>query len=325
MIRYSFIVPVKAINYFIYEAVPKILEITRGDYEILIYPDEATNDTWPKTRQIATGHCGPAEKRTRAIQDAVGEIIIFIDDDAYPETNFLDILDQDFQDESITAVGGPAITPRHDSFLQKVSGAVFLSSLSGGSPERYVSVGGKRLVDDWPSVNLSIRKEAFVKLGGFDCEFWPGEDTKLCLDIVKRLNGKILYDPALIVYHHRREGLLRHIKQVAGYGLHRGYFAKKYPETSFRWKYFIPSFFLLFVSLGTAAVLFDRSLLLWYEVLWALYGLALVKSATDIYRYERNLAIVFHALYYIFFTHLSYGFSFLRGFLLTYNLKSKLR
>ncbi len=325
MIKYSFIIPVKAINDYIYEAVPNILKIAREDYEIIIYPDEVTTDTWEKTRQIGTGHCGPAEKRTRAIQDALGEIIVFVDDDAYPEPNFLDILDQDFQDTSITAVGGPAITPRHDSFLQKVSGAVFLSSLSGGSPERYVPIGKKRLVDDWPSVNLSMRKSAFAELGGFACEFWPGEDTKLCLDIVKKLNGKILYDPALLVYHHRREGLWRHIKQVAGYGLHRGFFAKKYPETSLRWKYFVPSFFLLFVSLGTVVILLDPSLLPWYGVLWALYGLALLKSAFDIYRYERNLAIVFHALYYIFFTHLSYGFSFLRGFLWTQHLKSKLR
>jgi len=237
----------------------------------------------------------------------------------------LDCLDEDFQDQSITAVGGPAITPRHDSFLQKVSGAVFLGALSGGSPERYVPIGKKHLVDDWPSVNLSMRKAAFAEIGGFDCEFWPGEDTKLCLDIVKKIKGKILYDPALIVYHHRREGLWRHMKQVAGYGLHRGFFAKRYPETSLRFKYFVPSLFLLFLTVGTVVVLARPELLPWYLTVWALYGLALVKSAVDIYRYERSLAIMGHALYYIVFTHIAYGFAFLRGFLWTRHLRSKLR
>ncbi|MDO8566241.1 MAG: glycosyltransferase [Candidatus Moranbacteria bacterium] len=325
MIRYSFIIPVKAINDYIHEAVPKILQIERDDYEIIIYPDRANDESWRKTRQIATGHCGPAEKRTRAIHDALGEILIFVDDDAYPEKDFLDHLEEDFRDLGITAVGGPAITPKHDSFWQKVSGAVFLSFLSGGSPERYVSVGKKRLVDDWPSVNLSIRKDAFIALNGFDCEFWPGEDTKLCLDIIKKIKGKILYDPALIVYHHRREGLWRHMKQVAGYGLHRGFFAKRYPATSLRWKYFLPTFFFLFVSFGTVAVLLDRDFLIWYLALWSLYFVGLLKSAVDIYRYEQNIAIISHALYYIFFTHLAYGFSFLRGFLWTWKLKSKLR
>lgn len=325
MIKYSFIVPVKTINDYIHEAVPNTLKIARDDYEIIIYPDEVTKETWPKTRQIGTGHCGPAEKRTRAIHDAQGEIIIFIDDDAYPEGDFLDRLDEDFQDQTITAVGGPAITPRHDSFLQKVSGAVFLGALSGGSPERYVPIGKKHLVDDWPSVNLSMRKVAFAEIGGFDCEFWPGEDTKLCLDIVKKLKGKILYDPALIVYHHRREGLWRHMKQVAGYGLHRGFFAKRYPETSLRFKYFVPSLFLLFLTVGTVAVVAKPVLLPWYLVLWGVYIVALIKSAVDIYHYEQSMAIVGHALYYIFCTHLAYGFSFLRGFLWTRNLKSKLR
>ncbi|MBI2439726.1 MAG: glycosyltransferase [Candidatus Moranbacteria bacterium] len=325
MIRYSFIIPVKEINDYIREAVPKTLEISRDDYEIIIYPDKATSETWQKTRQIATGHCGPAEKRTLAIRDAVGEILIFVDDDAYPEKNFLDILDHDFSDPSIIAVGGPAITPSHDSFWQKVSGAVFLSSLSGGSPERYVPVGKKRLVDDWPSVNLSIRKQAFADVDGFDCGFWPGEDTKLCLNIIKKLKGKILYDPSLHVYHHRREGFFRHMKQVHGYGLHRGFFAKKFPETSLRIKYFIPSFFFLFVTVGTGSIFLFPHFLFWYEIGWFLYGGALFLSFLDMYRFEKNTFILFNALYYIFFTHLVYGFYFLIGFLLVRNLKSKLR
>lgn len=325
MIKYSFIIPVKAINDYIREAVPNILKIQRDDYEIIIYPDEVTEAVWPKTKQIGTGHCGPAEKRTRAIQDAQGEILVFVDDDSYPEPDFLDKLDQDFSDTTITAVGGPAITPLHDSFWQKVSGAVFLSSLSGGSPERYVAIGEKRLVDDWPSVNLSMRKDAFTRLGGFDCNFWPGEDTKLCLDLVKKLQGKILYDPSLTVYHHRREGLLRHMKQVGGYGLHRGFFAKRFPETSFRLKYFVPSLFLLFVTVGTVVVFLEPRLLPWYLLGWILYSLAILKAVFDMYRYESNLLILLNALYYIFFTHLVYGFNFLRGFVWTKELKSKLR
>lgn len=325
MIRYSFIIPVKAINDYIREAVPNILKIDRDDYEIIIYPDEKNDETWPRTKQISTGHCGPAEKRSLAIRDAIGEILVFVDDDSYPEANFLDLLEKDFENQEIAAVGGPAITPAHDSFWQKVSGAVFLSSLSGGSPERYIPVGEKRFVDDWPSVNLSIRKEIFEKTGGFDCNFWPGEDTKLCLDIVKKLNAKILYNPLLIVYHHRREGLSRHMKQVSGYGLHRGFFAKKYPETSFRLKYFIPSFFLLFVTVGSILTLLYPILVPYYVLGWFFYFLALLKAAFDIHKFEKNSFIVLNSLYYIFFTHIIYGFSFLKGYIFVRNLKSKLR
>ena len=326
MIKFSFIIPVKAINDYIREAIPKILEIKRDDYEIIIYPDQIDPGFLAlKTRQIATGHVGPAIKRSLAIKDAQGEILIFIDDDAYPTSNFLDILDSDFQTENIQAVGGPALTPKNDNFWQKVSGAVFLSSLSGGSPERYVSQGVKRKIEDWPSVNFSIRKNIFSELNGFDSEFWPGEDTKLCLDLIKKYPAGIIYDPELIVYHHRRAGLVKHLKQVSGYGLHRGFFAKKYPETSLKFKYFIPSLFLLFVIVGALAGIYSKIVLDLYLLGLFIYILAIITAMFDIRRYEKNTLIILNAVYYIFLTHLVYGYNFLKGFIFTKNLKSKLR
>jgi len=326
MIKYSFIVPVKAINDYIRESIPKILEIKREDYEIIIYPDEIDqNFSALYTKQIATTHVGPAVKRSRAISEASGDILVFIDDDAYPTPNFLDILDSDFKDEKIKAVGGPALTPANDSFWQKVSGAVFLSPLSGGCPERYIPLGRKRMVTDWPSVNFSIRKETFAELKGFDSEFWPGEDTKLCLDLIKKYPASILYDPELIAYHHRRAGLKKHLKQISGYGLHRGFFAKKYPETSFKLKYFIPSAFLIFVVLGAALSFYNRVILDLYLIGWLLYLLALIKALLDISKHEKNILVALNAIYYIFLTHLFYGANFLKGFIFTKNLKSKLR
>lgn len=325
MIKFSFIIPVKEINAYIQEAVAKILIIPRDDYEIIIYPDAISADAWPKTRQIATGHCGPAAKRTRAISDALGAILIFIDDDAYPTANFLAILETDFREEKVLAVGGPALTPPDDSFWAKVSGAVFLSSLSGGYPGRYVPVGQKRLVQDWPSVNFSIRKSIFVELEGFKSEYWPGEDTKLCLDLITKYPASIIYDPALIVFHHRRAGLFRHLKQIAGYGLHRGFFAKKYPATSCCFKYFLPSLFLLFVIIGGLAGILNKVILELYWLGWIIYLFALLKAMVDIRRHEPNWLVALNAVYYIFFTHLVYGYNFLKGLIFVKNLKSKLR
>ena len=326
MIKFSFIIPVKAINDYVREAVPKILAIKRDDYEIIIYPDKIDFDfSALKTRQIATGHVGPATKRSLAIKDAAGGILVFIDDDAYPSINFLEILDLDFEDEEIKAVGGPAITPADDNFWQKVSGAVFLSSLAGGNPERYAPIGAKRSVQDWPSVNFSIRKTVFTELEGFASEFWPGEDTKLCWDLIKKYPSGLIYNPALIVYHHRRAGLGKHLRQVAGYGLHRGFFAKKYPATSCKLKYFIPSLFLLFVLIGAVASFFSRIALNIYLLGWIIYLLALVRAMVDISRYEKNFLIALNAVYYIFLTHLAYGYNFLKGFIFIKNLKSKLR
>lgn len=326
--RYSFIIPVKEINPYVRESVPKILEIPRDDYEIIIYPDKGleTKDKWEKTRQIP-GPQGPAAKRSQAMNDAKGDILVFIDDDAYPQSDLLEVLDDDFSDPTVAAVGGPAITPRNDSFLQRVSGAVFLSRFSGGFPERYASIGGKRFVSDWPSVNLSVRKEVFRHIGGFDCDYWPGEDTKLCLDIISKFKerSKILYDPAAVVFHHRRAGFIRHLVQIWGYGLHRGFFAKRFPETSFAFRYFVPSAFLVFVLAGPFLELMPSGFRLLYALGWMAYLLALAKSLVDITRRGEGLKVAAYAVVYVFFTHLAYGAAFIKGFLFTRELKSKFR
>jgi len=324
MTKYSFVIPVKEINGHIRSFMPKISEIGRDDFEIIIYPDIATEENWNKTRQIATGNCGPAEKRNLARRDALGEILIFVDDDAYPEKSFLDFLDKDFKDENIVAVGGPAITPSENSFWQKVSGATFLSRFSHSHPERYVPIGEKRFVNDWPTVNLSVRKKDFISVGGFDCDYWPGEDTKFCLDLLRNTDGKILYDPNLVVWHSRREGLLKHLKQLGGYGLHRGFFARKYPKTSFKMIYFIPSVFFLFVALGWITIFIHPLLANLYFLAWFVYGLALVKSFSDMIKYE-SVLVSLTALLYVFLTHLAYGARFIQGFIFTKELKSKLR
>lgn len=327
-VKYSFIIPVKEINDYIRESVPKILEISRDDYEIIIYPDRGckTEESWPKTRQIESDR-RPSVKRSMAMKDARGDFLIFIDDDAYPRPNILEHLDEDFKNEKIAAVGGPAITPDSDTFLQKVSGAVYLSHFSGGFPERYAPIGKRKFVSDWPTVNLSIRKKIFEEVGGFNTNFWPGEDTKLCLDIIDKLdkNNMILYDPAVIVYHHRREGLARHLKQIGGYGLHRGYFAKKFPKTSFKFPYFIPSFFFLFIIFGAIFACFFPVFLKLYIIGWVAYGLAMIKVLFDIKKYQKEFLVALYSLVYIFFTHIVYGVRFIQGFVFTKKLQSKLR
>lgn len=321
----SIIIPVKEINDYIRESIPHILNLDYENYEILVLPDIGSDEKFEKTRIIPTGKISPAGKRDLAIKYAEGEILAFLDDDAYPREDWLKNAVRHFENSKIMAVGGPAVTPNNDSFWQKVSGAVFLSRLSGGNPERYWPVGKVKEIDDWPSVNLLVRKSDFSAVNGFDCQFWPGEDTKLCFDLIKKINKKIIYDPNVLVFHHRRAGLKKHLKQVGNYGIHRGFFAKKYPENSFKLKYFIPSLFLLFVVIGVVLSIFNKIILGLYLMGLGIYLLALIKAIFDIRRYEKNLLIAANAVYYIFLTHLVYGFNFLKGLIFVKNLKSKLR
>jgi len=322
---FTIIIPVRAINDYVRETVPHIQSLLSDDWELIILPNEADKDEWNDSRIsiIASGTVGPAKKRDMGVELARGEILVFLDDDSYPDSKLLEIARPHFSSANVVALGGPAITPPHNDFWQKVSGAVFLSRFSGGAPERYISVGPVKEVLDWPSVNRMVRKADFLAIGGFDSPYWPGEDTKLCLDLIKKTGKKILYIPDMVVWHHRRAGLAAHLKQVGGYGLHRGYFAKKYPETSCKLAYFVPSAFLIFFLISLTSYWLPKSLQLLLIVGWGAYVLAMLFAFRDITKYE-PIQIAAVAIGYAFFTHIFYGLKFIQG-LFTSNLVSRLR
>ena len=327
MIKYSIVIPVKAINNYVRETVTHIQAISRDDWELIIVPNNIEGDEWLDSRItfLKSGSKGPATKRDMAAKVCNGSILVFLDDDSYPQADLLDVADKYFADNQLVAIGGPGITPKSDSFGQKLSGAVFLSKYSGGSPERYLSIGQPKEVDDWPSVNLMVRKKEFLQVGGFDNEFWPGEDTKLCQKLIENTQKKIKYVPELIVWHHRRSGWLAHMKQVGAYGLHRGYFARVYKGSSLRFKYFIPSLFFLF-SLGSMiSIIYINSKLMnaAISIGWILYTGILIKSLSDIKKHE-GIYIAIASILYIVPTQLIYGLKFIQG-ICTKELKSKLR
>lgn len=299
--------------------------LSRDDWELIILPNNREPDEWNdiRIRIEPSGKVGPAKKRDLGAVLARGKYLVFLDDDSYPSTCLLDIANHYFEDQSLVGLGGPAITPVDDNFWQRVSGAVFLSKFSGGNPERYMSIGEPRPVDDWPSVNLMVRRAAFLKIGGFNSPYWPGEDTKLCLDLVRGTGKKILYVPEMRVWHHRRSGLTYHLKQVGGYGIHRGYFAKRYPATSLRLMYFIPSAFALFTIASVLAPLILPSTVYLFLFGWAVYAATLLKAWLDIGRHE-SWAVATMAVPYTLATHWWYGIRFMQG-LLTRNLISRLR
>lgn len=307
----SIIIPAPSINAYIREALPHYAALTHRDFEILILPDAPPAEPIPGVRLIPTGPVGPAKKRDMGAESASGQILAFIDDDAYPAPEWLARALAHFGDPAIGAVGGPAVTPRSDAFWQRVSGATFLSRLSGGFPERYWPVGQPRDIDDWPTVNFLVRRDLFLKLGGFETRHWPGEDTLLCLKIIES-GSRIVYEPRALVWHHRRADLRKHLLQIGNYGLHRGHFARVYPRTSLRPLYLLPSLWLLFIGFSPLAWPIS-ALRIPVAAGFAAYALALAAASFDIWRRQRQFWVAVGAILFIVPTHLVYGLAFLIG------------
>lgn len=316
--KVSIIIPVKKINdYLRQETIPAILKQVYKNFEIIILPDKRTKEKFAKTRIVPTWpKTGPADKRDIGVKKAKEEILAFLDDDSYPDKNWLGEAVKIFKEgDGIAGVCGPALTPSHNTLRQKASGYVWSTWLgSGGAGTYRCTISSRREVDDYPSVNLLVRKGDFIKVGGFDSHFWPGEDTKLCLDLTKKLKKKIVYDPKVLVYHHRRAIFGPHLKQISRYAIHRGHFARILPETSLKIGYLIPALFVLGLIFGFFLFSLYPVFKLIYLTTVGIYLVALLATASQVYLKEKNFKLAFLVIPSIFITHLVYGILFIKGF-----------
>ena len=125
-----------------------------------------------------------------------------------------------------------------------------------------------------------------------------------------------MYDPDVIVYHHRRPLFIPHMKQVFNVGMHRGFFFKKYPKTSRQLFYIQPTV----LTLG-----------FWFLFVWSFYSLPVRIMFLGTFTLFYCLA-VFSVIKKvtlgesllvsvgIILTHMAYGTGFVKG-LLTKHLK----
>lgn len=308
----SILIAVKEKTKYLEQCLRLCKKLNYPNYEIIVLPDKDISISDSQIKVVLTGDILPPAKRDIGAKHASGEILAFLDGDCYPAEDWLYQAVKNFKHPHIAAIGGPAGNTRDDSLKQRASGAIFSSWIvSGDNTFRYVPKA-LREVDDYPSCNFLVRKDDFEKVNGFSVNFWPGEDTFLCLKLTKILKKKILYDPRVLIYHHRRGLFLPHLRQVSRYALHRGYFAKRFPQSSLRFSYFLPSLFVIYL-LGNLFLFgqLNDSLRFIYLFSLSLYFTATALTAIKVL--NRKLAgLIFIG---VPLTHLTYGLFFIKGIL----------
>lgn len=322
--KISIVIAVEKMNGNLHECLSACEKLDYPDFEVCVFTSTKIEEKYEHTKFFVNEDLKgqPAKKRDEAIKYAKGEILAFIDDDAYPDKYWLKNAIRFFENEEITGVCGPGVTPKNEHLLERVGGWVWSTWIGAGGAGTYRCLPKpRRFVDDYPTFNLLVRKVDFEKVGGFDSNYWPGEDTKLCLDLIN-LGKKILYDPNVVVNHHRRPIFEKHLIQLGRYGFHRGFFARTLPKTSRRIGYFIPSIFTFFFLLGLPLSIMYRYIgteWMWWGIMgylgvMSLYLFILILSAVQVLGKEKNLLIAFLFLPAVFATHLEYGIQFIRGF-----------
>jgi hypothetical protein len=100
------------------------------------------------------------------------------------------------------------------------------------------------------------------------------------------------------------------------WSIYRGYFSRKFPETSFRLVYFVPPLFLLGVVFGGIAAYFNSFLRMGYFSVILSYFIYCAYIAAK----TKSIKFVFPVFLLLIATHLAYGFGMIRGILMKKSL-----
>jgi GT2 family glycosyltransferase len=205
-------------------------EVTRldyPDYEVIVVDDGSTDDTADvvnpyDVKLIQTRNHGLSSARNTGANAATGEIVAYIDDDAWPDSHWLRYLALAFGSGEYAGVGGPNIAPPSGS------GTADAVANAPGGPIHVLLTDD--VAEHIPGCNMAFRKTALLAVGGFDASFRvAGDDVDLCWRI--QAHGWTLgFTPAAVVWHHRRSSLKAYLRQQWGYGKAEAMLERKWPE-----------------------------------------------------------------------------------------------
>jgi len=310
MLRFSIVIAAHRDGPAFRRCVDACLAQEYPSFEVVVVSDRPLSPQPADALCVETGAASdtsPAEKRDAAVPRTTGDVLAFVDDDAYPRPDWLARASERFRDAEVQAVGGPGVTPPDSSWRERVGGAVY-ESPAGSAFLRYRFLPlAPRRVNDYPAYNLFVRRAALEAVGGWGTAFYGGEDTVLCLKLAEA-GWPVHYDPNVVVFHRRRPILGSHLRQVANVGRHRGYFMRAFPATSRRPLYALPA--LAPAALVAASLAVRRRPGWGLTCAAAAFGVVAAESSR---RHPPSVALTTPLVAAAH--HLAYGTAFLRGLL----------
>jgi GT2 family glycosyltransferase len=197
------------------------------NYEVIVVNDGSTDDTASITgdypvRLINQTNQGLSAARNVGLAASEGEIVAYIDDDAFPHRYWLRYLAAAFGRAPHVGIGGPNLAPAVDGFI-----AECIANAPGNPVHVLLS---DEIAEHIPGCNMAYRKEALVTIGGFDPRFRAaGDDVDICWRLQDR-GWTIGFCPVAVVWHHRRNSIRAYWKQQYGYGKAEAQLEDKWPQ-----------------------------------------------------------------------------------------------
>jgi len=209
-----------------------LLVLDPVDELVEFYSDIVPDDV----KVVKSKDFGLSNARNTGIEHAKGDIVAFIDDDAWADKHWLENMLRNYEDKKVWGVGGrivPVFDGERPRWLPEELDWI-IGCTYKGMPE------SRSEVRNPIGANMSFRRDVFEVAGFFRTEvgrygkkLLGSEEAELSMRLKKVKPGvKILYDPDAIVYHRVPRNRTRF-----GYALRRAYYegyskavlARQYP------------------------------------------------------------------------------------------------
>lgn len=238
----SFIVPVYNSSQYINKVVKSILnqKYPEDKLEIILIDDHSEDDSLKKLQLLESNNPrsiklithqvnrGLSSTRNTGINNARGDILVFLDSDISLEQDFIPKIIERFKDDKIKGIVGktlPGQEVQYDKFQKYL----------------YEARRGARNLDYCSNIpyyhflyNITaVRKEVVRKTGTFDpgIKKYGGEDTEYAFRMAQNFPDGLYFCPHIKGYHHHYRSLEDAIKLYRIYGRENvPYIIKKHPE-----------------------------------------------------------------------------------------------